>query len=480
MRISPLLAASAGLAFLPFSPAGAQAPGVPIENAAPLNQDRALLDKLAALRDTSRALDTAAVKAALQKPAPAAITLPPCRTTPLRPAEVWQAAQRSQLWIGWHYLCHKCEHWHVNLAGGYPVSADGAVVTCYHVAEPGAEIREGRLVAVDSEGNVFPVTAVIARSRTMDACILRVDGLKSEPLPLNDQIRPGDPAFLLSSPLNVSGYFTAGMVNRFYWDPKTARPGNDTDLKHLRMHASTDWAPGSSGSPLLDTCGNAISHVATISHLGDGKNSDGKAVAHLTLHEAIPARSILWLIKQAAADAARPPDAEPAASLTQLQEALDANDHERAARLADTLEKSAASPDEKSRLAFSRFLIAAGRKQEAEAASLAARLSDETFKDNGPLLNEIAWKLLTRFPAPQPDTLTAAEKTARRSVDLQAHRNPASLDTLARVCFLQAKKDEALRLQEEAVNLAEGGLKAALEKTLADYRADKLPEVKEE
>jgi S1-C subfamily serine protease len=475
MRILQSLLSCAAVAAL-VAPAFAQAPGVPIESPAPLAQNRALLDKLAALRDTGKALDTAAVKAALEKPTPAVVELPPCRTTPLRPAEVWQAAQRSRLWVGWNFLCHKCEHWHVNLAGGYPVSSDGAVVTCSHVAEPGADIKEGRLVAVDGEGNVYPVTGVLARSRTMDACLLRVEGLKLEPLPLNDQIRPGDPAYLLSSPLNVSGYFTDGMVNRFYW--KTPRPGSD-ELKHLRMHVSTDWAPGSSGSPLLDTCGNAISHVATIAHLGDAKNSGGKGVAHLTLHEAIPARSIQWLIKQAGAAAAKPAETEPA-TLAEVQEALEAGDHTRASTLADAVEKAGAPEADKARLAFARFLICAGLKQEAEAAAHAARLADESLKDNGPALNEVAWKLVTRFPAPQPDTLTAAEKIARRSVDLQAHRDPASLDTLARVCFLLDRKDEALKLQEEAVNVAEAGLKTQLEKTLDDYRSGKLPEVKEE
>jgi S1-C subfamily serine protease len=475
MRIHPLSAALAVMAAFVID-SSAQAPGVPIESPAPLAQNKALLEKLAALRETGKALDAAAAKAALEKPSPAVVELPPCRTTPLRPAEVWQAAQRSRLWVGWNFLCHKCEHWHVNLAGGYPISGDGVVVTCSHVAEPGADIKEGRLVAVDVEGKVYPVTGVIARSRTMDACLLRVEGLKLEPLPLNDQIRPGDPAYLLSSPLNVSGYFTDGMVNRFYW--KTPRPGSD-ELKHLRMHVSTDWAPGSSGSPLLDTCGNAISHVATISHLGDAKNSGGKGVAHLTLHEAIPARSVQWLVKQAAAAAAKPAEAE-AATLTEVQEALEAGDHARAATLADAVEKAGAPEADQPRLAFARFLIAAGLKQETESSAHAARLVENSLKDNGPVLNEVAWKLVTRFPAPQPDTLTAAEKIARRSVDLQAHRDPASLDTLARVCFLQGKKDEALKLQEEAVNVAEAGLKTQLEKTLDDYRSGKLPEVEVE
>ena len=65
-------------------------------------------------------------------------------------------------------------------------------------------------------------------------------------------------------------------------------------------------------------------------------------------------------------------------------------------------------------------------------------------------------------------------------MELEAHKNPASLYTLARVCFLQGRKDEALKLQEEAVNVADESMKAMMEKTLTEYRAGKLPEVKEE
>jgi hypothetical protein len=269
------------------------------------------------------------------------------------------------------------------------------------------------------------------------------------------------------------------MVNRFFWNNRSGAPasGNGDELKQLRMHVSTDWAPGSSGSPVLDICGNAISHVAVIGHLGEGKNSTGKPVAHLTVHEGIPARSLMWLLKRAATDATRPPEED---TLTQLQEALDARDLTRAASLADALEKAGPKPEDKSRLAFARFTIAAGLKQEPEAAGAAARLAEDSLKDNAQGLNEIAWKLVTLFPSPKEETLSAAEKISRRSVDLEAHRNPATLDTLARVCFLQGKKDEALRLQAEAVNVADESVKAMMEKTLTDYRAGKLPEVKEE
>lgn len=459
--------------------ARAQAPGVPIEKPVPAAQDPALLDSLAALRDSGRGLTAATAREALLSPTPETFSLPPCRTTPLRPAEVWEAAQRSRLWIGWHFLCHKCDHWHVNLAGGYPLTADGIVATCHHVVEPGSEIRDGRLVAVDGDGGVWPVTAVVAASREMDACLVRLGGWQGHPLPLNDQVRPGDPAFLLSSPLGISGYFTSGLVNRFFWSPKlgTTMPAAD-DFTHLRMNVSTDWAPGSSGAPVLDTCGNAIGHVATISHLGDAKNSAGNGVAHLTLHEGVPARSLLSLVHQCHQAAARP--RQPTDSFAALQEAIGAREFATATALANALETESADASSRLRLLKARFAIAIGTGNEDEAAARAPELIDAAPPDAASSLNEAAWNLVTIFPSPKPATLAAAERAAQRSVELHQHRDPASLDTLARVCFLQSKKDEAIRLQEMAVALAEEPLRSQLENVLASYRAGTLPDVRPE
>ena len=66
---------------------------------------------------------------------------------------------------------------------------------------------------------MLPVTAVLAKSKSMDAAILRVSGGRFTPLPLNDEVAPGDAAFCLSDPSGRSGYLSVGIVNRFYWLP---------------------------------------------------------------------------------------------------------------------------------------------------------------------------------------------------------------------------------------------------------------------
>lgn len=51
------------------------------------------------------------------------------------------------------------------------------------------------------------------------------------------------------------------MVNRFYYERNAAE-----DV--IRMEVSTAWAPGSSGSAVLDHAGNAIGMVSKISTAG--------------------------------------------------------------------------------------------------------------------------------------------------------------------------------------------------------------------
>jgi hypothetical protein len=454
-----------------------QAPGVPIESAS--TEHGELLRRLALLREKRAGLGPAAAAAGLAFPEPAAISLPGCRTTPLRPSEVWQAAQASRLAVGWHYLCRKCDRWHLNLAGGYPVADGGVVATCFHVAAPPADMRDGQLVAVDAAGVPWPVVAVLGSQEAMDACLLRVEGLTVPALPLNDQVRPGDPAYLLSSPLNVSGYFTDGMVNRFFRKGKAGHNGPpEEDASLLRVHVSTDWAPGSSGSPVLDTCGNAISHVATITHLGDGKNSAGKGVAHLTLHEGIPARSVLGLVRQSGEAAAKPPGERVGPTLADLEKRLAAKDYRTAAGILERLGAASPGPEAQKRLKVLGLDIFAGEGEQAKAAELAEAILREEPSEAA-VLNDVAWKLVTRMAKPDAAVLAAAEKCARRSVELRDGRDPASLDTLARVCFLMERREEAVRLQEDAVARADASLRPALEKSLADYRAGKLPEVKE-
>ena len=109
-----------------------------------------------------------------------------------------------------------------------------------------------------------------------------------------------------------------------------------------------------------------------------------------------------------------------------------------------------------------------------------ARLADEEF-DDAEAMNEIAWRLLTMKSFEKIRNLPLAEKCAVQAVKLTKETHPDKLDTLARLRWLQGKKEEALRWQIKSVDKAEAGaMKDALQKTLDAMLKGTLPPADDE
>jgi hypothetical protein len=314
-------------------PAAAQAAGVPIETDEVLIEDAPLVAKALVLKEAGKLLGIKQVEAALKSPTPAALLLPAPSTQRLEPRALANLGRRALVRIGWFYLEKGTKEWHVNLADGYAVTADGAVATCHHcVAPEEQEMKDGFLIASDASGNILPVTAILAQDKEMDAAILRVQGGDFTPLPLNDQTAPGDTVYVFSDPMCVVGYFTSGILNRFFWldGKRSTNAASIEGARNLRIHVSADWAPGSSGAALMDTCGNAIGHVSVIDPLVSddplppvekavkpGKKSpkapppppaDNSVL--ITLHEAVSAKGVRMLAESMNTAAAVPVDAK--------------------------------------------------------------------------------------------------------------------------------------------------------------------------
>lgn len=231
------------------------------------------------------------------------LALPSPRSSRMSGRELWAAARAAHLRIGWNFLCTRCNNWHLNLAGGYALTKDGAVATCFHVVKTPANFKEGFLVATDEQGRLHAVTEILAGDERTDACIIRTSARDLKPLPLSTNVFPGDRAFCFSDPLDQRGYFSDGIVNRFLQRPR----GNGTNtFTATRLNVTTDWAPGSSGSAVLDEFGNAIGHVTTITTLPNApatKASDTTSTKApertlITLHEAVSAKDVLALIQK--------------------------------------------------------------------------------------------------------------------------------------------------------------------------------------
>lgn len=290
-------------------------------------------DALTKLREDGKALTMDQARKSYQSPSPKPVTLPVPSVARLEPTAIAAKARVSYVRVGWHYLCKRCEHWHTNLAGGYVIAEGGIAVTCEHVLSPNPDMREGFFIAQSASGAFHPVTSVLAVDADLDAAVIQLGSAQGlPPLPLNDQVAPGDAAYLLSDPKGRLGYFSAGMVNRFYWDK--SKPGDPTileDARRLRINFSTDWAPGSSGAAVLDQCGNVIGHVSKIATEVApmrSERSEPPATAPTTrpdraarppvvatqivFHEGIPARGVMLLIKQINAQSTPATDASQA------------------------------------------------------------------------------------------------------------------------------------------------------------------------
>ena len=268
---SLLLGLALTLMVLPATPLFAQAEGVRIEPAVTLSEDEELLERAEAFLKTGKSLSVKQVQEQLRVPRPEAITLAEVRKAPLAGREIARTARKAFLRFGWFGTDEEGTENYFSLGAGYALTEDGVFATCYHVVDP-ETMKTGCLVAMREDGEILAVTAILARDKVLDAAIVRVDARGFEPLALNTDIAPGDAAYCFSDPLDAFGYFSSGVVNRFYRVPapqRRRRPILPDSPSLLRMNVGTDWAPGSSGAAVLDQCGNAIGHVAAIWSLSD-------------------------------------------------------------------------------------------------------------------------------------------------------------------------------------------------------------------
>jgi hypothetical protein len=120
-----------------------------------------------------------------------------------------------------------------------------------------------------------------------------------------------------------------------------------------------------------------------------------------------------------------------------------------------------------------RFRILAGKNDYDAAYRIATAYSD-AHPDDAMVQNEIAWAIVSQTDLAKRD-LNLAAKAAERANKAAKGNDPNILDTLARVQFMSGKEKEAVATQQRAVEIAEGRMKANLEKTLASYKEGKLP-----
>ncbi|MDZ4404167.1 redoxin domain-containing protein [Prosthecobacter sp.] len=273
--------------------AGAVKPAAPTAPPAPPDP---LLEFAAKAVKTGKFLDHTVVKEQLKQPKAGLVALANESTQSKSSRDIARVARAAHLRAGWYYRCTRCDKMHLSMAGAYAVAPD-VVATANHVVEPPATLKEGWLIVANADNEIFSTTAILGADAKADAALVRVIAGGLKPLPLRAEVYLGEPAYCFSDPLKHRGYFSAGIVNRLYSTDSTEGSSSQ------RLNVSTDWAQGSSGSAVFDEYGNVIGHVARIQTFNS--NPAPSTGTTLVLHEAIPAKTVLNLVKRTNEAAAR-------------------------------------------------------------------------------------------------------------------------------------------------------------------------------
>lgn len=195
--------------------------------------------------------------------------LTPARKKKLTPAQVYDIARRSSLAYGKmeHNEAFKADSAY-KTASAVVLTADGICATNYHVVADvvlsGALGRTDKndlsRFVMDGDGNVYPVTDILALDPLNDWALIKVDpcGNKLTPASIGDDVAIGTPVYCLASPSQAHFLFTDGVAaNRTQSTNK--RTGQTTYI----LDITADYGVGASGGPIFDEYGNLVALVSS-------------------------------------------------------------------------------------------------------------------------------------------------------------------------------------------------------------------------
>ncbi|HCP85241.1 MAG TPA: hypothetical protein DIT88_12635 [Planctomycetaceae bacterium] len=220
------------------------------------------------------------------------VELPTIESAPLSGQEIYAQASESVLVLSKVFKCNRCTRWHDRSSGAFAITADGIIVTNYHVVA-GSQPDERTIVATTRDGRVFPVKEVITASKVNDIAVLRLelpDGESLRPLKLAEEAHPGETAYAISHPVGRFYTLTQGIVSR----NAIVRA---KDGRSERMFITADFAKGSSGSPILNNRGEIIGMVAATESIYYTQTQEEQKNLQMVFKNCVPSHSIRNLLK---------------------------------------------------------------------------------------------------------------------------------------------------------------------------------------
>lgn len=202
---------------------------------------------------------------------PVSLALPAPSRKKLNVEQVAARARSGTLIVAYLYLCKNCPNYHITAGAGIALTADGVIATCHHLVSD-ADARQ--FVVMTGDGRCFPVREVLAGSATNDVVLLRLDtgDARLTPLPLEDEAPVGSRVFVLGHPESNYYTFTEGIVARHF-------TGQEETGTAEMMSITAEFAPGSSGCPILNERGNVVGMADNIVRAGyDSKKAHGASI----------------------------------------------------------------------------------------------------------------------------------------------------------------------------------------------------------
>lgn len=151
---------------------------------------------------------------------------------------------------------------------GFFITEDGILLTNNHVVVAGG--GNGKISIQTFDGETYSAS-IIGTSPEYDLAVLRVQGIRSVPIPLGDsrEVRVGETVIAVGSPLGLQGTVTSGIISAL--DRAVIAGGGSGDASYLSA-IQTDAAinPGNSGGPLVDMKGEVIGINTAIATISDG------------------------------------------------------------------------------------------------------------------------------------------------------------------------------------------------------------------
>jgi Trypsin-like peptidase domain len=139
---------------------------------------------------------------------------------------------------------------------GFLVSADGVIVTNYHV------IEEGNVAIVKfPDGTILHVDGVLAADRVRDLAVIKIHGKTFRTLTLgnSERVQVGEEVVAIGNPLSLESTVSNGIVS-----------GVRTDKAGKFLQITAPFTHGSSGGPLFNMTGEVIG-ITTLVYEGVGQ-----------------------------------------------------------------------------------------------------------------------------------------------------------------------------------------------------------------